>query len=57
MTHNYINYSSFTTYQPYVNYKQHQIRRREVSDNDELSVDNANLDEFLKSFVKEPKNE
>lgn len=57
MTHNYINYSSSTIYQPYVNYKQHQRRRREVSDNDELSVDNANLDEFLKSFVKEPKNE
>lgn len=57
MTHNYINYSSSATYQPYVNYKQHQRRRREVSDNDELSVDNANLDEFLKSFVKEPKNE
>lgn len=57
MTHNYINYSSSTIYQPYVNYKQHQRRRREVSDNDELSVDNANLDEFLKSFVKETKNE
>lgn len=57
MTHNYINYSSSATYQSYVNYKQHQRRRREVSDNDELSVDNANLDEFLKSFVKEPRNE
>lgn len=57
MTHNYINYSSSTIYQPYVNYKQYQRRRREVSDNDELSVDNANLDEFLKSFVKEIENE